>query len=139
MTTNAISNYGILLKVDNSGSFVTIGESVEIEAPEIENKTVDATNHGSGGWKEVVSSGLKEISDFTCKFNYVKTDITALYTDLGAGTKKSYQICFPDSGSSIWQFSAFATKIKPGSASAEKPEALTVEVTFTPSGSMVIS
>jgi predicted secreted protein len=140
--TSAKSNYGTLLKVGDGQeveTFASIGEVVNIDPPELINEAVEATNHGSGGWKEFVSGGLKELTEFTTTVNFVDAAVTALYNDLVAGTEKNYQIVFPDDGSTTWTFAALVVGIKPMSVDAASPEALQAEIKFRPTGANVLA
>ena len=139
--TLAKTNYATSLSSGSSvADLVTVGEVVSIEAPEILNEAVEATNMGSGGWKEFVSSGLKEVSEFTATVNFVDADMTRLYNNMISGSQVNfYRVSFPDDGNSTWTFKALVTGIKPAGADAGSPEALTAEIKFRPSGSMVLA
>ena len=139
--TLAKTNYGTLL---SSGSsiidLVTIGEIVSIEPPEVMNETVETTNHSSGGWKEFVSGGLREVSEFTATINFVDANVTNLYNNMISGSVVNfYRVSFPDDGSTTWTFKALVTSVKPAGAEADSPEALQAEITFRPSGSTVLA
>jgi hypothetical protein len=136
--TSAKTNYGVILgKQDSTNAYPTIGEVVSIDPPEMLNPAVEATNHGSGGVREFVTSGLAEVAEFKATLNYVKADIAVLYADLRAGTKSRYQIAF-DSLNAV-QFGAIVTGIKPLPADAKNPDVLQAEATFRPSDSFSIS
>ncbi len=137
MATLAESNYGTLLKVgdgDTPEEFAVIGEVVTIDPPEIMAEAVEATNHSSGGWREFIPSGLKEISEFTATINFVATAVDNLYTDLIAGNLRNYKIEFPDDGTTTWTFGALVVAIKVLGADAASPEALQAEIKFQPTG-----
>lgn len=143
MATLAESNYGTLLKIGDGGTptevFTVIGEVVSIDPPELVNEAIESTNHSSGGWKEFISGGLKELTEFTATINFVDVDITALYNLAVAGTPKNYQIVFPDNGNTTWTFAALVVSVKPLSADAQSPEALQAEVKFQPTGANVLA
>lgn len=128
-TTTASSNYGTLLK---KGSTV-IGEIVTIDPPELINEAVEATSHSSGGWREFIPGGLKEVGEFSATVNFAaNATVSGITTDLIAGTISSYTFEFPQG--SNWTFSGFVVGFKPESADAQSPEALTAEVKFRPTG-----
>jgi len=77
-----ITNYGTLLKKATT----SIGELVKIDPPEYTNPTVEATNHASGGVRNFISGGLREMTAFKATINYKIADIALLVTDLVAGT-----------------------------------------------------
>lgn len=129
--TSATTNYGIAL-TDSDG---TIGEIVSIDPPEYMNPAIEATNHGSGGKREFVSSGLREMAEFKTTVNLVKANIAKLVTKHEAGTKTAYHIVFAGSQGGE-TFSALVTGIKPLPADATKPEVMKAEITFRPSDSL---
>jgi len=142
MTTAANSNYGTLLKIGDGGApetFAVVGEIVNIDPPELVNEAVEATNHSSGGWREFVSSGLKELTEFTATINFVDAKVSALYNLLVAGTVKNYMIEFPDDGSTTWTFAALVVSVKPLGADAGSPETLQMEVKFQPTGANAVT
>jgi len=128
-----ITNYGTLLKKGSS----SIGEVVSIDPPEYSNPAVETTNHSSGGVRQFVSGGLREMAEFKATINYKIADIATLVTDLVAGTKAAYTLLFPDNSSE--RFQAIPTAIKPMTADATKPETLKAEITFRPSDSLDLS
>jgi len=132
------TNYGVILgKQDSTSAYPTIGQLVSIDPPEIMVAAVESTNHGSGGVREFISGGLREIGEFKATINYVKANIASLYTDLAAGTKSRYQVAF-DSLNAI-KFGAIVTGIKPLGAVAKSPDVLQAEITFRPTDSTSIS
>jgi hypothetical protein len=136
--TDAKSNYGTRLK-SGSALVLDVGEVISIDPPEIINEPVEATSMSSGGWREVVSGGLKEVAEFSATINFTDTYVSTIYSDVSGSVSKLYQIQFPDDGSTKWTFNAFVTSLKPLSADAQSPEALQAEVKFQPSGSMTVS
>lgn len=132
MPSSANTNYGVTLGEETStpGTYTTIGEVVSVDPPELLNPTVEATNHGSGGVRQYISSKLMELTEFKAVVNQVPANLDPLVTFVEGGTKSNYQIGFVD-GDKI-TFAAFITGIKPGSADAQNPEAQTAEITFRP-------
>jgi hypothetical protein len=132
--TSAVTNYPSVLGLWSGAAYVSIGEVVKIEPPAYESAAVEATNHGSSGQREFVSSKLREMGDFKAQLNMVTANIATLVTALEAGTKSQYQILYPDTTKQ--KFYAIVTSIKPGTADAQKPDVLTAEITFRPSDSL---
>lgn len=129
MTTVAVTNYGTLLKKATT----VLGEVVSINPPKLTNATVEATNHSSGGWREFVSSMLRELEEFTAVVNFTPAVmVSGIVIDLQAGTKASYSITFPDT--SVWTSDCYVTGFAPETADAQNPDALKAEVTFRPTG-----
>lgn len=135
--TSAITNYGVTFGLQDSTGYSDIGEIVNVDPPEYMNAEVEATNHGSGGVKEFIAGGLREMTPTKVTINYVNNDIAALVTLLEAGTKSNYQIGYP--GGHKQSFSALVTSIKPQPADATKPDVLKAEITFRPTDSLDLS
>lgn len=135
--TSANTDYGVTLGKQDSTGYASIGEIISIDPPEYMNAAVEATNHGSGGVREFVASGLREMGEFKATLAYVPADIADLVTDLAAGTKSAYQIGYPGGGKQT--FSALVTGIKPLPADAKNPDVLRAEITFRPSDSLGLS
>lgn len=136
--TSGRSNYGTRLKT-GAGFTTDIGEVTNIDFPELRKEAVEATNFGSGGWREFVSSGLAEVSEFTATINFTGASGSTLTGNLINSASALYQVQFPNDLSTKWTFIAWVTGFKPVSADAMSPESLTAEVKFQPSGSCVIS
>jgi hypothetical protein len=133
--TIAVTNYGVKLEKETLGVYSVIGEVTSLDFPELINPAIEATNHQSGGYREYVSSKLVEVSEFKATVNYVaNVTISGMLTDLTGGTARNYKFTFPTSPASVWTVSALVTSLKPGSADAQGPEAMSAEVTFQPTG-----
>lgn len=132
-----ISNYGSKLCEVVSGSATEIAGLVKLAPPKFKNEKLDATTHDSGGWKEFISSNLVEIEDFTATYAFDNTVVSKYFSYFTSGCVANYEIQFPNSVK--YDFSALITEFAPGEADSNKPELTTVEVTFSASGSMVVS
>lgn len=117
--TNAINAFGTLLKIGDGGSpetFVTIAELTDIDGPELEMDTLEATNHSSpGGFREYVG-GLLDAGEISIEFNFLPTDATQGYStgllhDMVNRTKRNFQFVF-SGGITTWSFAALVTKFK---------------------------
>lgn len=137
MTSAAKSNYGTVLKKDDSTTGTLVGEVVSIDPPEYMQAAVEATNHSSGGYRQFVSSMLSEMGEFKATINYLDSDIDKLVTDLKAGTVAGYTITYPTGHKQ--KFSALPTSIKPTTADAANPGTLQAEITFRPTDSTSFS
>jgi hypothetical protein len=107
---------------------------VSIDPPELTNASVEATNHASGGWREFISGGLKELSEFSILVNMASGTSSSMQGALTTGSSASYAIEFTDEELSIWTFNALVTGYKPEPADATAPEALQATITFRPTG-----
>jgi hypothetical protein len=131
MTTNAVSQYPIL--VDRSAA--SIGEITKVGDLEFIQESVPATHMESGGWKEKIASGLKEVADFVCTINYTAAGLDTLMGDWSAGTVSSYTVTYANA--EVGTFSALVTHIKVLGADADAPadKPLSAEITFEITGS----
>jgi hypothetical protein len=136
--TSSNTDYGTILgKLDSASAYPALGEVVSIDPPEFMNSAVEATNHSSGGFREFISGGLKEMGEFKATLNAVPANVATLVTDLAAGTKSRYQIAYPNGHKQT--FGALVTAIKPLTADAQSPDVQKIEVTFRPSDSVGLS
>lgn len=136
----AISSFGTLLKIGDGGTptenFTTIFEVLDIKPPPIERDTEDATNHSSpGGWEEWIPT-IKKGGEVTFDINWDPAHATHSFTtgllkDLDDGTKRNFQVVFPDTGNTTWSFPAYVTKFEPDAPVKGK---LTASVTLKISG-----
>lgn len=119
--TSAISSFGTLVKKGDGGSpesFTTIAELLDIEGPEMELDTEEATSHSStDGWAEYIGTIL-DAGEMSFEVNYVPTNAThnattGLIKDMTARTKRNFQLVFPDSGNTTWSFTALVTGVSP--------------------------
>lgn len=119
--TSALSSFGTLVKKGDGGSpesFTTIAELLDIEGPELELDTEEATSHSSpDGWAEYIGTIL-DGGEVSFDVNYVPTNAThnattGLIKDMTGRTKRNFQIVFPDSGNTTWSFTALVTKVGP--------------------------
>ena len=134
----AQTNYGVILgKQDSTLAYPTVGEVVSVDPPEFSQPEVESTHHGSGGVRTYISSKLIELTPFKATVNYVKANISSLYTDMRAGTIGRYKVAFDSLNAQ--EFGALVTNIKPLTADAMKPDVLKAEITFRPTDSIALS
>jgi len=134
---NDFSNYGTVLASVSGSSTTTLAGLIKLDAPAVKNPKIESTNHGSGGKKTYISGSLVEIDDFKGTFSFDTTTATTMYNACTGGTLGTYKITFPNSQS--WQFTSLVTEFQPEGSDATSPELLQYSVTFSPSGSMVIT
>lgn len=138
MTTGALAGYGVLLKMGDgevSETFTTIAEVRDIEGPELELETKEVTSHDSGGWREYIGTLLSG-GEVSFDLNFIPTNATHSYSAglierLVTRTLTNFQLVFPDSGTTTWQFSALVANFKP---SGPVEDEITAEVTLQISG-----
>jgi len=129
--SNAISAYGIHLEMDGT----EIAEVKDISGPGLNLNTTDVTAHDGSGWREFVATIL-DAGEITFDINYVPTDGThdatsGLLSVMEAQTLESFELIFPDAGTTTWSFSGYVTGFEPG---APVDGALTASVTIRISG-----
>ena len=133
----AQTNYGVILGLQDSAGYTSIGEVVSVDPPEMSVPAVESTHHATGGHRTFVSSKLAEIGEFKATVNYVKANIATLYSTMRAGTIGRYQLAFDSLNAEL--FGALVTNIKPMTADATKPEVLKAEITFRSTDSFSLS
>ena len=114
---SGLAAFGIVLEegdteTDEVGTVYTaIAQIADFGGPSMSAENIDVTAHdSSGSFREVVPSFLDagEVS-FTLNFDPgLANHVTLLNTYL-ARNKRVYQLTFPDSASTQWQFSAYVT------------------------------
>lgn len=119
--TEAISSFGTLLKMGDGGAteaFTTIAEVKDISGPALALGTEEVTSHSSpGGWREHVPT-LLEAGEVSFDVNFVPANAThdpatGLIADMVARTKRNFQLVFPDTASTTWEFRAYVTGFEP--------------------------
>lgn len=136
--TDALASYSALIKIGDGADpevFTTIAEVMDISGPSLALNTAEVTSHDSGGWKEIIGTIL-DAGEVSFDINFVPTNAThsqgaGLISDMLARTLRNFQIVFPDSGSTTWEFAALVTGFEP---SAPVDGALTASVTLEISG-----
>lgn len=145
MTTSAIQAVGTLLGVEDSsspGTYTTLAGVVSIQGPGVSRDVLDATELAStGGWREKIA-GLKDGGDLTLELHYVPDNAAhgdagdGLLATLAAGTVYNFQISWPDTSTTLWQFAALVSNFSP---SASPDGKLTASVTLSISGAVDLS
>jgi len=138
--TIAVQNYGTLLKKGTT----TLAEVVSITPPSVTNEPVEVTNHGSGGWKEYISGGLKELGEFKVKVNWIPNNgqyavASGILYDVTNGVKATYSLVFPTSPATTWSFDCYVVEIAPEEIDAQNPEGLGATITFRPTGTPTLA
>lgn len=134
-----LSNFGTLLKTSASGSgtYTAVAGLVKLEPPTIKNPKIDSTAHDSGTFKKAIYSNSVEISDFKGTFSMSGCAVDIFSGSLINGTPGYFQLYFPST--KTWTFPALVTEFGVTGADAQSPDLLQAEVTFSPSGSLVIA
>ena len=141
MPTNAVPSYATLLKRGNGATpevFTAIAEVGDIAGPSLTAQMEDATNHGSGGYKEVIPTVL-ELGQIKFPINFLTTDATHNYTaglvyDWKNRVKHNYQMVFPDS--TTWTFPCYVEQVD---IKAPVKGILSADVTLTVTGTPTLA
>jgi hypothetical protein len=118
--TNALNSFGTLLKIGDGATptenFTTIAELLDIDGVTLKANTEDATNHSSpGGFEEKIPTTLAA-GPIKFGINFIPTGATHSYStglikDFKNKTKRNFQLVFPDSGATTWNFAAYVTSV----------------------------
>lgn len=115
--TDAISSFGVLLKVGDGGTpetFASVMNVGDVDGPDLSLDTEEITNHGSAnGWDEHVGTILRG-GELSTSVNFLPTDAThdmatGLQANMINRTKRNFQLIYPDGGSNGYQFTALVT------------------------------
>lgn len=139
MPTKAVTGVGTVLAVGDAASpevFTAITEITSIGGPELSSEQVEVTSLDSaGGFKEFVT-GLKDGGSISIENNWIKSDTSQVQMrdDVQAGTKRNYRITWPDSPSTVVDFSA---SVEAFSMTTEPDAPVTASMTLKISGAPV--
>jgi predicted secreted protein len=135
-----IPSHGTLLKVGDGATptevFTTIAKIKDIGGPTFNRGTHDASTQTTD-WGEIVP-GLKMGGQVTFDINLIPTEgthdeNTGLLKDFIDGTKRNFQLVFPDTGNTTWQFAAYVLNYEPDApVDGLLTASLTVEITGDP-------
>lgn len=130
--------YGTLLKLGGT----TVAGVTNIGGPGLTLETIDVTNHSStNAWREFVG-GLKDGGEVS--LDIVFDPAAATHRNASGGllyllttrVSGSFSITFPDSGGTVWSFTAFVTSFEPSGAVAD---GLTASVTLKITGAPTLA
>jgi predicted secreted protein len=137
-----IPSHGTLLKIGDGGTtevFTTIAKIKDIGGPTLTRGTHDASTQTTD-WGEVVP-GIKMGGQVTFDINLIPTDgthnqSTGLLKDFVDGTKRNFQLVFPDPGSTTWQFAGYIVNYEPDApVDGLLTASITLEITGDPAPS----
>lgn len=124
------------------GVTVTLGGTAlfnlleDVEFPEQERLVAQATPHNAtGGYAQWVSTGKRQLNEFTIKLGWNKTSHAPLTTAIGTATASTFTIATPNADETM-SFSGFVTKI---ARVSEEEGSYSAEVTIQPTGAPTIT
>lgn len=139
--SNAVSSFGILLKIGDGGgpeTFTTIAEVQDIAGPKLALATEEVTHHTStGGYDEFIGT-IKSGGEVTFDLNFIVQDATqsfstGLIKDYDDKTLRNFTITWTDTGTTTWPFSALVTAFEPdGPVSGKLSAAVTLKISGQP-------
>lgn len=129
--------------VSSTPTYTAIAQVQSFNGVEIESVMSDITAHDStAGYDEHIPSGRKNTSEIELELTF---DITqATHANAAGGlvhaflndTLLAYQVVFPDTGNTTWEFDAYVSKLR---MESEKEEHLKGMVTMRPTGQPTLS
>lgn len=135
------SNYGshISLKAEAGENYDVIPGAYNI--PDIDNteEQIEVTHHGSGPYRERISSGLSDPGEYTFSIRVDTSDTVQkrLQTMKAAHKKGGFKIDWPDGHYKT--FDGYVTGIKRNDADATSPDAINADVTLAIAGNVTES
>lgn len=130
--------FGTLLKIAGT----TVAGVTNIGGPGLTLETIDVTNHSStSAWREFVG-GLKDGGEISV--DIVFDPVAATHKNASGGllyllttrASASFTITFPDTGATVWTFTAFVTSFEVGAPVAD---GLTASVTLKITGAPTLA
>lgn len=135
------SNYGTtfytMTSSGSGGSATIVAGVTNIDPPSITMPMVTTTNHSSGSFMTQIASGVVEIDDFTATLSYSGSTVSALFDAVVTGTELHYKILFKNNEACY--FSAVPSGWQALGADSQSPEMSQVELTFSPSGTVIVT
>lgn len=126
--------YGAALLING----VEVGQVTSISGPSLALDTVDVTTHDQAtAWEELITTILRsgEIS-LDLVFDPADTEHIALLANLTGKAAETFNINFPDSAYTQWEFDAYVTAFEP---SMPVGDALTATCTLKLSGTPTLT
>lgn len=139
--TQGTSGFGTLLKRGNgatSETFTTIAEVRSISGPGMNLELVDATHMESPDFFREYLPSFKDGTEVSFEVNFLPADTNqqGLTTDFANRTKRNFQLVFPNTDTTTWEFSGYVTNFSPN---AVIDDVLTASVTVKVTGPVTIS
>lgn len=135
------TNYGTVLykmSVSGSGGSATeVASVVKIDPPSLEMPMINTTNHSSGSFASQIPQGVASIDDFDVTLSYTGSTVSDLYDYISSGSLGYYQIAFRNGEKC--SFDSYVTKWTPEGTDSQSPEMSMVTLTFSPTGTMIMS
>ncbi len=140
-----ISAHGIILKMSDMGAtpvFTAIAQIISLTPPGWERGEAEAVDHDLTTAKEYLNDALYEQGEVTFGIHWDPADAThdettGLIEVATSGDATDFQIIFPDTNATQFDFSAFV-RFRPGSFDANAGK-MTADVTLRPTGAITVT
>lgn len=107
----AKNSFGTLFKIDAAvtGTFTTIPEVMDVNAPNVKTDLNDVTSHDSSGAFREFLPGLHDGETVTAPYNWVPSNAVhvSLRTNAYASTKTPFRLIFPDATDNTCNFQGY--------------------------------
>ena len=140
-----ISSHGIVLKMSDMAAtpvFTAIAQIISLTPPGWQRGETEAVDHDLTAAKEYLNDALYEQGEVTFGIHWdpahaTHDETTGLIEAAVSGDPTDFQIIFPDTGATQFDFSAFV-RFQPGSFDANAGK-MTADVTLRPTGTIAVS
>ena len=122
---------------DSSGStYTAIAEINSIQGPNMSRETIDTTAlDTSGGYRTFVPS-FRDAGEIVLEMNFTQAGYITMKTDFESSSLVYYQIVFPDTPNTTFEFGAYVTALGNSIPTDDK---ITQTVTLKISGTVTVS
>jgi predicted secreted protein len=110
---------------------VPLAEITSIEGPGMTRETIDTTALDTSGGYRTFIAGFKDAGTITLNMNFTNATYTLIKGDFESNIPVKYQIVFPDTGNTTFQFEGLVTECP---ISIPTDDKITVSVTIKITG-----
>lgn len=124
------SNFGVIFKKGAE----PVGNLLKFTPPEITVKSLETTNHGSGGYTEFLPTKLLNLGEMEFTVGAAASLYAVLKNDMISGTISTWTIEFPGTEMPNYSFDGFPTSIKMNEMDASSPDIQKLVIKIRPTG-----
>lgn len=122
---------------DSSGStYTAIGEVNNITGPNMSRETIDTTALDTAGGYRTFIPSFRDAGEINLDLNFDRDNYISFKDDFESSDLVYYQIVFPDTGATTFEFSGYVTGL---SNAIPKDDKITVTATIKISGQVTVS
>lgn len=137
--SDAVAGVGTLFKRgdgESSEAFTSLSEVNSIGGPNKTRETIDVTSLDStGGYREFIAS-FRDAGEITLEMNWTRDGYDTLNDDFESSNSVNYQIVFPDTGETTYDFAGYVTGVEQSVPTDDK---ITMTVTIKITGQVTMS